>query len=1467
MDKMKFCIIILFVSFMIMIGGAFAASPPVAPIPLSPGSASEPGQVISTLTPTLQWSAVSGADYYALAISKYPYGSSNIVYNPQQVYGTSIAVPSGILVPGEKYRWNMQAHNSAGWSPVSPTTLYFITSVQLTLYVHEDSASGPLLQGVLVTGTDGSGNSFSGTTGSSGYVIISGAPGTWQFTASKSGYATKPWSQPITITEERHAFISKTSVSPVTLTLYVHEDSASGPLLQGVLVTGTDGSGNSFSGTTGSSGYVIISGAPGTWQFTASKSGYATKPWSQPITITEERHAFISKTSVSPVTLTLFVHEGSETGPVLQGVLVTGTDGSGNTFSGTTDSSGLVVIDGASGTWSFTASKSGYNSVSWSNTITSSQRRDAYLQKNVDEEYYFVKSWGSVGGNPDQFGNNGPWGLAIDSSDDLYVASSNNPVYTPPPLYTTGKFIKFSRDGQFIWSIPDTSYNPSGIAVDSNGFIYLAEWGDNLIKKYQQNGQEVARFGSPGTGNGQFNYLAGIAVDAAGNVYAADSINNRIQKLSPEGNFLMQITGEGNPLQNPRSVAVDSAGNIYIGDGFKVRKFDSLGNIDPSFNPMLEAGGFDALTVDKEDNIYCLGRSYTSQPVFYKLDPSGKVLSEWIGIGSGDEQDFNSMGIAVDASGNVYISDYTNYRILKFAPVKEPPTTNLPPPPTLLVYGSESYPGTTINTLTPNLIWTPVPGADEYGLYIRDMDTYELIFDNRRDGYTLTGDTFSLPSGVLQPETHYRWNMNSHNSAGWNDDVGSGYSSRLYFTTPSGTQPEKGPVITDSLILSPGPYKVGDTITAYFTIQNYGDSAISFTDLTVGGRYSNPPFFIGDGQLPFNSGYPDFPHVKVNLLPGESYFYQEEVLVKVSGYYHFFCAYSPYSSDLSNWNCNIPVIKSDIRNQVDIIVGEPMPIIPLIGNGPPGMCYDILFIPDETYKGDLDTFKSDIYNIATNRINSIELLKERQKSFNFYYIDDYAYVSGYKSQENPPDFNAPKQMDFASISFVDAICVVHKNQFRDWAGSYNGIPIFTSHSSGTTIYPLIPNMPSFIHELGHALFKLKDEYCCDSYYFQNDPMPNIWSSELNCKDDAIKEGWDLNSIVQFCPAGCLGSESCNCGSGYWKIDKNDCIMGNMSPIHWYFGPACERKISWEFDHLGLGITDFGYYAVKVIELNLEISDNSIEIINSSVSYGYPPNNIAGSGFSITTINSNGTTLGTYYIDDPRIIYYDNGADLRNKVNFTIFLPFNSTIEKVEIKDIQTAETIEINVTPAIKTFCELYPADNNCSCTYIHPLIANFTIACNSGPAPLFMLFKDNSTGNITSRLWSFGDGTFAENLTEVTHIYSRPGNYTVTLTVSGPDGEDSVSAIITVQTPTEGIQNLVIEVESLGLPLKIQTPLISILNEAIISLDKGQEKQAINQLNAFIKLVTAQKGKSLEKDQAQFLIVSVQDIIEGIKT
>lgn len=103
-----------------------AGTTPKPPTLVSPGSDSEPGQLIENLTPKMQWTSVPGADYYSLAISKYPYGSLNIIHNPTMVYGTSYTLPSGILEYGQKYRWNMRSHNTSGWSTFSDTW-YFMT--------------------------------------------------------------------------------------------------------------------------------------------------------------------------------------------------------------------------------------------------------------------------------------------------------------------------------------------------------------------------------------------------------------------------------------------------------------------------------------------------------------------------------------------------------------------------------------------------------------------------------------------------------------------------------------------------------------------------------------------------------------------------------------------------------------------------------------------------------------------------------------------------------------------------------------------------------------------------------------------------------------------------------------------------------------------------------------------------------------------------------------------------------------------------------------------------------------------------------------------------------------------------------------------------------------------------------------------------------------------------------------------
>ncbi|MDP2719401.1 MAG: hypothetical protein Q8P44_06190 [Dehalococcoidia bacterium] len=187
-------------------------SPPTsAPSHTSPSS----GATGVSTSPTLQWQAVSGATKYGLYVSKPPYGEANLVYQNEAVTGTSQTL-SITLEGGVIYRWNMRAGNDAGWGPLSSPWSFTTAQapVTLTLYVHENSASGPIISGAQVTGQDGAGASFSQVTNSSGYVSISGTAGTWSFTASKSGFNTNSWSQSITATDTKHAYMVKQLVLP-----------------------------------------------------------------------------------------------------------------------------------------------------------------------------------------------------------------------------------------------------------------------------------------------------------------------------------------------------------------------------------------------------------------------------------------------------------------------------------------------------------------------------------------------------------------------------------------------------------------------------------------------------------------------------------------------------------------------------------------------------------------------------------------------------------------------------------------------------------------------------------------------------------------------------------------------------------------------------------------------------------------------------------------------------------------------------------------------------------------------------------------------------------------------------------------------------------------------------------------------------------------------------------------------------
>lgn len=168
--------------------------------------------------------------------------------------------------------------------------------ISLTVNVHEEALDGPLLSDVLVSGLDGNENEFAGITDSDGAAVISGTPGTWQFSFQKDGYDALYLQYDATQTEETAAYLEKSPMyDQVALTVYVHEGNLDGPILSDVQITGQDGNGNEFAGTTNSSGVAIISGSPGTWQFAFQKAGYDSLYLQYNATQSEEAAAYLEK--------------------------------------------------------------------------------------------------------------------------------------------------------------------------------------------------------------------------------------------------------------------------------------------------------------------------------------------------------------------------------------------------------------------------------------------------------------------------------------------------------------------------------------------------------------------------------------------------------------------------------------------------------------------------------------------------------------------------------------------------------------------------------------------------------------------------------------------------------------------------------------------------------------------------------------------------------------------------------------------------------------------------------------------------------------------------------------------------------------------------------------------------------------------------------------------------------------------
>ncbi|MFZ4797625.1 MAG: T9SS type A sorting domain-containing protein [Bacteroidia bacterium] len=308
-----------------------------------------------------------------------------------------------------------------------------------------------------------------------------------------------------------------------------------------------------------------------------------------------------------------------------------------------------------------------------------------------------------------------PSGVTVDSSGNIYIADANNnrirKVTTSTGIISTvvgnGRGA-YGGDGS-IATLANL-YNPTGVSVDGLGNIYIADYGNHTIRKVTIStgiistvaGNGIGAYGGDGSAATSANLYnpTGVSVDGSGNIYIADNGNNRIRKITASTGIISTIAGNGAQgsggdgsaatlanLNKPFGLTVDGIGNIYIADqnNHRIRKVTaSTGIISTVAGNGTGAYGGDGgaatsanlyfpsgVAVDGSGNIYIADGINRIRKVTASTGIINRVAGNGTGAFGGDGSTAISAslnfpkGIALDVSGNIYIADYGNQRIRK----------------------------------------------------------------------------------------------------------------------------------------------------------------------------------------------------------------------------------------------------------------------------------------------------------------------------------------------------------------------------------------------------------------------------------------------------------------------------------------------------------------------------------------------------------------------------------------------------------------------------------------------------------------------------------------------------------------------------------------------------------------------------------------------------------------------------------
>lgn len=315
-------------------------------------------------------------------------------------------------------------------------------------------------------------------------------------------------------------------------------------------------------------------------------------------------------------------------------------------------------------------------------------------------------SSGSIDGTGSAARFAGPSGVTVDSAGTIYVTEMGNTLRKISPLgvVTTlaGLPLPYSTGESVDGTGSTARFNqPSGLAVDGTGNLYVADSGNKTIRKVTAAGTVTTLAGSPndnhhvpGNADGvaaaaRFDNPTGVAADSAGNVYCADQYNHTIRKISPAGlvTTLAGLSGSGGNadgagsaarFMHPHGVAVDSSGTVFVADmgNGTIRKISPVGVVTTLAGQLSSPMG---VAVDRAGYVYvAAGGDNTIRKISASGEvatlagapPSSVSLDSWgsrDGTGSA-ARFYDPYGVAVDSAGSLYVTDTGNNTLRKISP-------------------------------------------------------------------------------------------------------------------------------------------------------------------------------------------------------------------------------------------------------------------------------------------------------------------------------------------------------------------------------------------------------------------------------------------------------------------------------------------------------------------------------------------------------------------------------------------------------------------------------------------------------------------------------------------------------------------------------------------------------------------------------------------------------------------------------